>query len=322
MVEAALREGSEVCASVTGRPVDLVDRVRQRRETCDLSSYAEDVALIVSVSLAQVRLLEECFGVPFKHAKLTFGYSLGEASALIATGMYSLPDILRVPLAMAADSVELARDVTMGVLFSRGRALDLMAVQRFCQEINNHGDGVIGVSSILSPNCILLLGQRSTIDQFAARMKERLTGAVGVRQNPDPWPARHAPITWPRASRNRVADMMPATPGGMGPPTVPIISGVTGKTDVTADNSRELIHQWVDHPQRLWDQIVCVLSAGVRTVVHVGPSPNLIPATFTRLAEDVRGQLNRRSAAGVRQPLARPRGPRPWEGAVRGLPPA
>jgi [acyl-carrier-protein] S-malonyltransferase len=30
----------------------------------------------------------------------------------------------------------------------------------------------------------------------------------------------------------------------------------------------------------------------VRTVVHVGPAPNLIPATFKRLSDDVRGQLH------------------------------
>jgi [acyl-carrier-protein] S-malonyltransferase len=89
--------------------------------------------------------------------------------------------------------------------------------------------------------------------------------------------------------------MLQAIPGGLVAPSLPIISGVTGKTSYTAQNSRELVHQWVDHPQRLWDQVVGVLSAGVRTVVHVGPAPNLIPATFKRLAEDVRGQLAGRS---------------------------
>ena len=42
-----------------------------------------------------------------RDAKLAFGYSLGEASALIAAGMYKLPDLLRVPLTMSDDSVRL-----------------------------------------------------------------------------------------------------------------------------------------------------------------------------------------------------------------------
>ena len=227
VIEAALREGSEVCAAATGRPVDLVDRVRRRDETRDLSTYAEDVALIVSVSVAQIRLLEEQFGIRFRDAKLAFGYSLGEASALIAAGVYTLPDLLRVPLTMSDDSVDLARDVTMGVLFSRGRTLDAAAVKRLCLEINLGGDGVIGVSSIVSPNCMLLLGQRGTIDQFSARMRERLNGAVALRKNPNRWPPLHTPITWQRAIPNRVGDMMHATPGGLVAPLLPIISGVT-----------------------------------------------------------------------------------------------
>ena len=41
------------------------------------------------------------------------------------------------------------------------------------------------------------------------------------------------------------------------------------------------------------------LAAGVETVIHVGPGPNLIPATFKRLSEDVRGQLAGRSPASL-----------------------
>src|SRR5262249_61886730 len=116
------------------------------------------------------------------------------ASALIAAGMYELKDLLRIPLALAEDSVALAHDVTMGVLFSRGRALNSAEVKRLCVEINQAGDGVIGVSSILSPNCMLLLGQRDTVDRFQARIKERLPGAVSLRKNPHRWPPLHTPI--------------------------------------------------------------------------------------------------------------------------------
>src|SRR5438309_1483599 len=82
-----------------GRPVDLVARVRDRRETTGLAGFAEDVALIVAVEVAQVRLLGEFFGIPFAGARLAFGYSLGEAAALIAAGVYEMRDLLPVPLA-------------------------------------------------------------------------------------------------------------------------------------------------------------------------------------------------------------------------------
>ena len=77
-----------------------------REETHDLSTYAEDVALIVGTEMGQLRLLEQKFGIPLKAAKLAFGYSLGEVSALIASGMYEMKDLLPIPLAMSADSVD------------------------------------------------------------------------------------------------------------------------------------------------------------------------------------------------------------------------
>ena len=68
----------------------------------------------------------------------------------------------------------------------------------------------------------------------------------------------------------------------------------------------------MDHPQRLWDQVVGALAAGVRAVVHVGPAPNLIPATFRRLAEDVRGQLDGHSPGSLGRRVVSRIAHRPW----------
>src|SRR5262249_16300702 len=150
----------------------------------------------------------------------------------------------------------------------------------------------------------LLLGQGKTVDAFAALMREQLGRGVALRKNPHRWPPLHTQITWQRAIPNRAAVMLQALPGGLLAPVVPVLSAATRKPSFTPQNSRELLPQWVDHPQRLWDQIVNGLAADVRTVVHVGPAPNLIPATFKRLAEDVRGQLAGRSAGSIGKRVA------------------
>ena len=295
VVEAALREGSEVCESVIGRPVDLVGRVRRARSWS--ASPPMPKMWPSSRASAWPRFAFWSNGSRSRSRRwLAFGYSLGEAAALVAAGVFALKDLLRVPLAFAVDCVELASDVTMGVLFSRGRVLELAAVQRLCLEINQQGGGVIGVSSVLSPNCFLLLGQRGTIDQFAAKMKERLGGPITLRKNPYRWPPLHTSITWQRSIPNRAAVLLQTLPGGLTAPSLPILSSVTGHSSYTADNARELLHMWVDHPQQLWSQILGALTAGVKTIIHVGPAPNLIPATFKRLSEDVHGQLAGHSA--------------------------
>ena len=90
----------DLCAKIIGRPVDLV-RVVSRREEPGLDRYAEAVALIVAADLAQVELLEEFHGVRFREAKLAYGYSLGELSAVACGGVFDMAEVLSVPVAMA-----------------------------------------------------------------------------------------------------------------------------------------------------------------------------------------------------------------------------
>ena len=290
VVESWLCDASAICSDVVNRPVDLVDRVRRNEETT-LDTYDEAIALIVSIELAQLDLAEQFHGVKFRSARLTFGYSLGELSATIASGIFKMEHALRVPLAVAADCVALAERVTMGVLFSRGPLLDIDKVTRLCLEINAKGDGVIGISSHMAPNTVLLLGQNGTVDQFTARMHDVFPHRVYLRKNTDQWPPVHTPIVWERAIPNRVARMLHTLPGGLTHPSPNVFSLVTGKANYTDINAREILTQWVDHPQRLWDAVYETLACGAETVVHVGPSPNLVPATFKRLHDNVEMQL-------------------------------
>jgi [acyl-carrier-protein] S-malonyltransferase len=101
----------------------------------------------------------------------------------------------------------------------------------------------------------------------------------------------HTSITWQRSIPNRAAVLLGTTAGGFEVPPLPLLSGVTGKASYNDHNSRELLHRWTDHPQRLWDMVHETLASRAEAVVHVGPAPNIIPATFKRISDDVRGQL-------------------------------
>ena len=298
VVEPYLKEASETCADVIGAPVDLAARIRRGEET-SLDSYAEAIALVVSMEMAQLRLLKEFFDIDYSQARLAYGYSLGEVAALVAGGVMEMRHAVRVPLSMAKDCADLARDSTLGVLFSRGPALDADAVQRLCLRINQAGHGVIGVSAYLSPNSLLLNGQGNTLDRFGDLMREWIPQRLHLRKNEHRWPPLHTPIVWQRNVPNRSAVLMQTIPGGMQPPVPPVLSLVTGKISYTDLNARDLLAQWVDHPQRLWDAVYETLAQGIEVVVHVGPEPNLVPATFSRLAENVKAVLAERSLSGM-----------------------
>ena len=314
-VERYLNSACETCGEVTGQPVDLLWRVKKGKEP-PLDQYAEAISIVMATELAQVQLLEEFHGVPYAKGKLAFGYSLGELTAVTCGSVFPMGEVLRIPLEMAADSAALAHNVTMGVLFSRGPAIGEDDVRRLCRQITAEGAGTIGISAILSPNSYLLLGQNKTVQRFKEVMHERLPDPAHLRVNDNRWPPLHTPIVRQRHIPDRASVLMETMGGGFQPPCPPVFSLVTGKRSYSDYTARDVIRRWIDHPQRLWDAICEVLSCGVKTVVHVGPEPNLIPATFRRLSDNIKeqtsgntlGSLGMRAAAG----LAR----RPWLSAL------
>ena len=294
VVAEVLGEASEACSEARGARVDLAGRVRAHGETT-LDTFAEDVATIVAMEVAQLRLLEEFFAVPAHAARLTFGYSLGELAALVFGGVFGLRQVLSIPLALARDCAELAADTSMGVLFTRGPALPMPDVERLCVAISSQGHGLVGPSAYLSPNTALLLGQGDTLDRLERSIGEYLPMKVSLRRNPNHWPPLHTPLVWQRNIPNRAAMALYRLDGGLRKPSPDVLSCVTGARSYDDLNGRDLLIRWTDHPQRLWDAVSESLAEGVDTYIHVGPEPKLIPATFARLSNNVSKQMGART---------------------------
>lgn len=291
VVEARLKRASEVAADFLHRPVDLAERARSGMETT-LESYGDAVTLLLAVEMAQLDLLAKFFDIDYHAARFAFGFSLGEIGAIVAGGVLDLESALQIPLALADDCVALSRDVTLGVLFTRSRELVLDDVQRLCLEVNQEGRGVVGISAYLAPNTLLVMGQGDTLDRLSARARESLNVRVHLRKNDHKWPPLHTPIVWQRNISNRAAHQMHTLPLKFTAPKPRVFSLVSGSYGYTTVNARELLGQWVDRPQRLWDAVYETLSSGVTAVIHVGPAPNIIPATFQRLSADVVSQTS------------------------------
>jgi [acyl-carrier-protein] S-malonyltransferase len=293
IVGRVLAEASEYCAESIHAPVDLASHIRAGART-SLDFFPQDVATIVATELAQMTVLEECFGIPARDARLSFGYSIGELSALVWSEVFTLEQLLPIPLGLAKDCAELAGDLTMGVLFTRGPALPMDEVERLCRGISSEGNGLIGPSAFLSPNTALILGQGATIDRLdeeKGTLPIPKSHKVLLRRNPNRWPPLHSPLVWQRHIPDRTAMALYRTGGGLKKPSPTLLSCVTGDASYDVENTRELLTDWTDHPQRLWDVIDRTLAMGVDVVVHVGPRPNLIPATFTRLGNNVKAHL-------------------------------
>lgn len=297
IVHQCLQEAGEVCREVISKPVDLVARVRDHVATT-LQTYAEALALVMAMEKAQLSLLSEFFGIEMRSARVCFGYSLGEIAAVAAAGVFDCYEAMRVPLAMSADCTKLAEGVTLAVLFSRGTLLPMDAVRRLCLEVNQAGRGVVGISAQLSPNSILLMGQGDTLDRFKARIDDLVQERVYLRKNSNAFPPLHTPIMWELNIPSRAAVIMHTMSGGFGLPQPPVLSMVTGKASYNEYNARDHMYRWIDHPQLLWDVVYETLRMGIETIVHVGPEPNIIPATYSRLRDNVEAEA--RGSMGLR----------------------
>jgi len=291
IVQSCLSEAGKVCSDVISKKVNLVARVRNHRATT-LQTYSEAIALVMAMEKAQVSLLSEFFGIELRSAKTCFGYSLGEISAVAAAGVFDCFEAMRVPLAMAADCAKLAEDCTLAVLFFRGESLPLAMIRQLCLEVNQAGRGVVGISTHLSPNSVLLMGQGDTLDRFKNVIDHCVQERVHLRKNSKKFPPLHTPIMWERNVPNRAASIMHTMPDGFGLPNPPVLSLVTGKASYNEYNAREHMYRWIDHPQLLWEVVFETLKMNIETIVHVGPEPNIIPATYSRLRDNVEAETN------------------------------
>lgn len=296
--ERFIREANELCEDSTRRKCDIMKRVHERLPST-IEDYAQDVALVVATALAQVNILEEIFDISITEAQMSLGYSLGEVAAVIAGGVFDMAAAIGPGLVLSRDAVALAYDVKMGILFSRGPALEFDVVRKLCAQITSEGYGVIAVSSYLAPNTALLLGQGGTLDRFKSAMGDVLPSTANLRKNDHIWPPLHTPIVRQANIPNRAAVIMDTAPGGFTSPKPRILSCVTGDFSYNDFNSRELLIQWIDQPQLVWNVVDRTLASGVETILHLGPEPNILPATFNRITNNVTTQLNGKSLSSL-----------------------
>jgi [acyl-carrier-protein] S-malonyltransferase len=175
-----------------------------------------------------------------------------------------------------------------------GAMLQIDAVEHLCASISRHGHGLIGPSTYLSPYQVLLIGQHDTLGMLEREMQDYLPEGVTLRRRPNHWPPLHTPIVWERNIPNRTAMAMHHIGGGERKPTPTIVSCSTGSASYDEWNSRAILADWTDHPQRLWDAMENTLASGAEIVLHVGPDPRLFPTGFDRLSNRIMKQLKMR----------------------------
>jgi [acyl-carrier-protein] S-malonyltransferase len=297
VLTAELNLASELASEFLGKRVDLAAATRDGVDLAE-TRYGEAVAFILAVEFAQFTLLRDVCGLATEKCRLAFGYSLGEIAALVCGGLLPKEAAYEVPLRVASDCHALMEDSRLAIIFSKRSSIPSLAIEQICLDITRETGKTIAVSSQLAPNTLLVIGQGETLKDLTERMKDLRSEGVVVRPKDNRFPPLHTPIMWQRYICDRASLMLQKVCIADTPPSPPVFSMAVGRVDYTPYNAREHLRLWMDHPQRLWDAINYTLSHNVDTVIHIGPDPNLIPATYNRLSDNVASQMQ--ASMGVR----------------------
>ncbi len=294
IVRATLESASACCSDAQGEKVDLVQRILDH-EPSDISTFVHDIGTVVGMQVAQIRILEQIFEIPVRQARLSFGHSIGELSALVLGGVYEMEQLLPVPLSLAKDCAELTADTTLGILSVHGAMLQIEDVEHLCASISRRGHGLIGPSTYLSPYQVLLLGQHDTLSYARAgdaRLSARGRHVCGAGRTTGRRCTRRSSgsATFLTERRWRCITSVAAIES-RAPPSCRARRAARATIEW---NSRAVLADWTDHPQRLWDVMENALASGAEIVLHVGPEPKLFPTGFDRLSNRIMKQLKMR----------------------------
>jgi len=233
---------------------------------------------LVAVSLAAMRVLETEAGVNLKRdAQFVAGHSVGEYSALAATGALALADAVRLVRIRGRAMQEAvpvgvgAMAALLGVEFEQAAAIAAEAAQgEVVQAANDNGGGQVVVS-----------GHRGAIERAVEIAKAR-----GVRR------AMMLPVSGPfhSALMQPAADVMADALAKVtiNPPGVPLVANVLAKpTTDPVQIVRGLVAQ-VTGNVRWRESIAFMAGAGVTTFYEVG-SGKVLSGLVKRIVEGATG---------------------------------
>lgn len=245
-------------------------------------------ALFVT-SIAAWRAIEAALGQA-PPAQFVAGHSLGEYSALVAAGVLSFADglrLVRLRGQLMGEADETAPGGMAAIL-----ALDAAAVDAVCAEARALTGGVVQVANYNSPGQVVISGDDASLAQALEIAKAR--GARKSIRLPISI-AAHSPLMAPAAVEMSRA----ITATDLWPPRTPVVSNITALPLTTVEEiRRELVGQLTAGVR--WEDSVRMMAAeGADLFIEIGAG-NVLTGLVKRIVKDV-GALNVGDAAGIEQ---------------------
>lgn len=221
-----------------------------------LTKHAQPAIVTTSIAaLAAIREAVPSLALPACGA----GHSLGEYSALVASGALGFEDAVRL-VHLRGQAMQEAVPAGLGGMAAIMGG-DAAAVETLCRDAAE-GE-VVSPANFNAPGQIVISGHKTAVARAAALAGERKLKAIVLNVSA-PF---HCSLMAPAAARMRTALATVAA----GTLTFPVLANVDAKPNQDAARVAELLVRQVDSPVQ-WEQTILTMAeAGVTRALEIGP---------------------------------------------------
>ena len=212
---------------------------------------------ILATSIAATEALKEV-GVP--NPNYVLGHSLGEYSALVASGALSFTDAIKTVRARGRYMQEAVPIGTGAMAAVMGATLT--DIESACKEASQ-GE-VCAPANINSPNQVVIAGNVAAVDRAGELLKTRGAKRVIGLKVSAPF---HCSLMLP-AQHKLAADLDKTAFADL---RWPLVTNVDAQIELSGDAARDALVRQVSSPVRWLESIELLIARGVRTFIEVGP---------------------------------------------------
>jgi [acyl-carrier-protein] S-malonyltransferase len=239
---------------------------------------------ILTVSVAAFRAMQEA-GI--EAPAFVAGHSLGEYSALVASGSLSLSDAVRTVRARGRYMQEAVPVGTGAMAAVIGG--ELGEIERICAEASR--DQVCSIANFNAPNQSVIAGNTEAVD----RAVELLSGVARKVVKLKVSAPFHCALMKPAQDR-LAADLERLS---FSEPAMPVVTNVDARATTAPDELRDALVRQVSAPVRWVESMQLLIAKGVDTFVEVGPG-EVLSGLMRRISRDVK-MLNVEDAASLQK---------------------
>jgi len=279
---AALSQGYPVAKAVFDAADDFLNRSLSRLcfegPEAALKQTENTQLAILTSSIATLKILTQLGIVP----KIVAGHSLGEYSALVASGVLKFTDALRLVNARAQFMAEAGEehDGSMAAILG----MDVEQLEHICQKV----DGEVGIANYNCPGQLVISGGVDAVDDVITLASAEI-GARRCRPLPVSG-AFHSPLM--SSAQEKFQDVLETVV--VHPPQIDIVMNVTGETVTDLKDIKELLFQQITKPVQWEKTLNTIDNQGITDFIEVGPGKVLsglvkrtLPESSTFNVDDV-----------------------------------